>query len=280
MVENRSVAYLKWKAIENTIKSNPALSWLGTILQAKSNVLFCNTDTIFGSKKAQRLEFEMEGNNNRKKTGRGILRNPHEALLVSTLVTTATSVGGFCPKKIGIISPYSAQVRLISELLDNDQVDVSTIDKYQGRDKDVIIVSLVRSNNRQHLGDILQDCRRLNVAFTRAKCKLIIIGSKFTLEHNDLFREFFKHVHARNWLYYLPQHCCSSVLSNPRIFSREIAFLTKHKLREPPKHISRITDSAALQDASLKDIESIVPNFMVERTAAQRNTAVSVSSNG
>lgn len=53
-----------------------------------------------------------------------------------------------------------------------------TADQFQGKDKDCVIISLVRSNSQNQIGDLLQDWRRLNVAFTRAKSKLIIIGSR------------------------------------------------------------------------------------------------------
>jgi DNA replication ATP-dependent helicase Dna2 len=60
-------------------------------------------------------------------------------------------------------------------------LEFSTIDKYQGRDKSVIILSFVRSNEKGNAGRLLQDARRLNVALTRAKCKMIAVGSFKTL---------------------------------------------------------------------------------------------------
>lgn len=63
----------------------------------------------------------------------------------------------------------------------SDGLEVSTIDKYQGRDKDAIVVSFVRSNSGGKVGRLMEDVRRLNVALTRAKCKLIMIGSFSTL---------------------------------------------------------------------------------------------------
>lgn len=59
---------------------------------------------------------------------------------------------------------------------------MSTIDKYQGRDKEVIIVSFVRSNNKGKVGRLLEDKRRINVAITRSKRKLILVGSFSTLQ--------------------------------------------------------------------------------------------------
>lgn len=68
-------------------------------------------------------------------------------------------------------------------------VEVSTVDKYQGRDKECIIVSLVRSNTERRIGSLLRDWRRINVAFTRAKKKLILIGSETTLKSVSIWQE-------------------------------------------------------------------------------------------
>ncbi|CAJ0961354.1 unnamed protein product [Ranitomeya imitator] len=80
-----------------------------------------------------------------------------------------------------IIAPYRQQLKVISSYFTNlssSVVEVNTVDKYQGRDKSIIILSFVRSNNDGKLGDLLKDWRRLNVALTRAKHKLIMIGRK------------------------------------------------------------------------------------------------------
>ena len=94
-------------------------------------------------------------------------------------------------QNLGIISPYRSQVDVIKQSLftnndddndfnddDNDQkCDVSTVDKFQGRDMDIVIFSFVRSNPEGSVGSLLRDWRRINVAITRAKYKLILIGS-------------------------------------------------------------------------------------------------------
>ncbi|WP_409200392.1 IGHMBP2 family helicase [Methanobrevibacter sp. DSM 116169] len=94
-------------------------------------------------------------------------------------------------KDIGVISPYLDQVNLIKSKIN---LDVKTIDGFQGREKEIIIISLVRSNNKGNLG-FLKDLRRLNVSLTRAKRKLIIIGNSKTLESDDTYKrliDFFK----------------------------------------------------------------------------------------
>ena len=88
-----------------------------------------------------------------------------------------------------MISPYLAQPIELQMMLGWNGVEVSTVDKYQGRDKECIIVSLVRSNTERRIGSLLRDWRRINVAFTRAKKKLILIGSETTLKSVSIWQE-------------------------------------------------------------------------------------------
>lgn len=96
---------------------------------------------------------------------------------------------GIDEEDIGVISPYADQVKLISQLTD---IEVKTVDGFQGREKEIIIISTVRSNNRGEIG-FLNDLRRLNVAITRAKRKLIIVGNKDTLNINNTYKKLIKH---------------------------------------------------------------------------------------
>ena len=84
---------------------------------------------------------------------------------------------------IGIISPYADQVKIIQDMT---PVEVKTVDGFQGREKEIIIISTVRSNENENIG-FLKDLRRLNVAITRAKRKLIIIGNVNTLKTNSTY---------------------------------------------------------------------------------------------
>ncbi|KAJ3364671.1 Tripartite DNA replication factor [Allomyces javanicus] len=79
-------------------------------------------------------------------------------------------------------------------------VKCCTIDQYQGRDKKVIIVSLVRSNQHGRVGDLLRDWKRINVAFTRARAKLILIGCASTLQHSLLWSAFLDFLRERQWM--------------------------------------------------------------------------------
>ncbi|MBO7718518.1 MAG: IGHMBP2 family helicase [Methanosphaera sp.] len=95
---------------------------------------------------------------------------------------------GIKKEDIGIISPYADQVKLISEHID---VEVKSVDGFQGREKEIIIISTVRSNDNGELG-FLNDLRRLNVAITRAKRKLIIVGNQDTLKYNRTYEKLIK----------------------------------------------------------------------------------------
>ncbi|GGZ39564.1 helicase [Echinicola pacifica] len=101
---------------------------------------------------------------------------------------------------IGIISPYKAQVRKINELIDEeeefkslrsleDQTTIGSIDGFQGQERDIVVLSLVRSNETGEIG-FLGDYRRMNVALTRAKRKLIVVGDSATLSTDTFYQEF------------------------------------------------------------------------------------------
>ena len=92
---------------------------------------------------------------------------------------------GIPPKDIGVIAPYAKQVMLIKE---KTEVAVKSVDGFQGGEKDIIIISLVRSNDNKDIG-FLKDLQRLNVSLTRAKKKLIIIGNRETFESDDAYNE-------------------------------------------------------------------------------------------
>jgi superfamily I DNA and/or RNA helicase len=97
---------------------------------------------------------------------------------------------------VGIISPYKEQVQYITELLAEDEylklhhnIKVKTVDGFQGQEKDIIYISLVRSNDRGEIG-FLSDTRRMNVALTRAKKKMVVIGDSATISSNDFYENF------------------------------------------------------------------------------------------
>ncbi|MEX2591476.1 MAG: AAA domain-containing protein [Anditalea sp.] len=109
---------------------------------------------------------------------------------------------------IGLISPYRAQVRKFRELVFDgseyahiqalsDLLTVDTIDGFQGQERDIIVISLVRSNSKGEIG-FLADTRRMNVALTRAKRKLVVIGDSATLSNHAFYREFLNYAEAND----------------------------------------------------------------------------------
>jgi regulator of nonsense transcripts 1 len=98
-----------------------------------------------------------------------------------------------------VITPYAAQVRAIRDVLPESiqEIEVKTVDGYQGREKEVIVFSCVRSNSEGEVG-FLSDPRRLNVALTRAKRGLIVIGDPSTLRHDENWESWLRHVRERN----------------------------------------------------------------------------------
>ena len=92
------------------------------------------------------------------------------------------------PHDLGIISPYEQQVNLLRISLKDTSIEIKTVDGFQGREKEIIIISLVRSNDSGNIG-FLSDVRRLNVAITRARRKLIIVGHAPTMAKNDTYKK-------------------------------------------------------------------------------------------
>lgn len=123
------------------------------------------------------------------------------AQLVDALITT-----GVPASDIGVITLYRSQLALLKQNLRHQHpaVEMHTADKFQGRDKEVVVLSLVRSNERQNVGDLLKDWRRVNVAFTRARTKLLVVGSAHTIRGNELLERFVGLMEGRGWMYGLP----------------------------------------------------------------------------
>ena len=93
---------------------------------------------------------------------------------------------------LAIISPYAGQVNAIKEKL-NHKIRISTIDSFQGQEKEIIILSLVRSNDEGEIG-FLKDYRRMNVAITRAKQKLFVIGDSATIGADNFYNAFLNYI--------------------------------------------------------------------------------------
>ena len=104
---------------------------------------------------------------------------------------------------IGIISPYRAQTQYLRQLLKRTpffkpirkQISVNTVDGFQGQERDIIVISMVRSNNEGRIG-FLQDLRRMNVAMTRARMKLLIIGNRKTLSKHRFYSKLYDYIES------------------------------------------------------------------------------------
>ena len=102
---------------------------------------------------------------------------------------------------VGIISPYRAQVQYLRQLIRKKEwikpfrmrISVNTVDGFQGQERDIIVISLVRSNEEGQIG-FLRDLRRMNVAITRARMKVIILGNRNTLTHHPFYRKLWDYM--------------------------------------------------------------------------------------
>ncbi|WP_408955559.1 IGHMBP2 family helicase [Natroniella sp. ANB-PHB2] len=129
------------------------------------------------------------------------LQNRVEAELCTEIVNYSIN-GGIEQEQIAVISPYYDQVDLIKNLLKFDHVEVNTVDGFQGREKEVIILSLVRSNSKENIG-FLRDVRRLNVSLSRAKKKLIVVGDSSTIGGDQLYYRLISYIKAAGYYYNL-----------------------------------------------------------------------------
>lgn len=185
----------------------PNLEFYNGNLKSDSSVDNINLDEIIDLEELSRLkesDVEKQVHNNLKPLlfiDTSNLKNNEEkhlkdskSIINQSEADIATSIAkfylgtGINPKDIGIISPYADQVNLIQDKI---PIEVKSVDGFQGREKEIIIISTVRSNKNKDIG-FLKDLRRLNVAITRAKRKLIVIGNKNTLKGNSTYSKLIK----------------------------------------------------------------------------------------
>ena len=129
----------------------------------------------------------------------GVLLLKHLALLINQLEKEAPTTFEE-PFSIGIISPYKAQIKTLRDLLADSPMllsyeqylTINTVDGFQGQERDVIYISLVRSNDKGEIG-FLKDIRRMNVALTRARKKLVVIGDSATLGQHPFYQAFLEY---------------------------------------------------------------------------------------
>ncbi|OAA51715.1 DNA replication factor Dna2 [Metarhizium rileyi] len=178
---------------------SPSRCWLYDLLESEARVRFVNTDTI-----RPLVREEAQGKR---------IVNSAEVRLVTQLVESFLAVG-IPASEVGVMTHYRAQLFLLKEQLKGYAgVEMHTTDRFQGRDKEVVVLSLVRSNEANNIGDLLKDWRRINVAFTRAKTKLLVVGSMNTLKHSgkeNMLSKFISLMEERDWIYDLPADALES----------------------------------------------------------------------
>jgi superfamily I DNA and/or RNA helicase len=136
--------------------------------------------------------------------------NPEEAaFLFRHLTLLATALHTYYQPQdfptIAIISPYKQQVQVLQELLlhtpvllaHRNKISVNTIDSFQGQERDIVYISMTRSNTENNIG-FLSDIRRMNVAMTRARKKLVVIGDSGTLSQLPFYANFITYATNRN----------------------------------------------------------------------------------
>ncbi|RHY27903.1 hypothetical protein DYB32_007175 [Aphanomyces invadans] len=169
-------------------------AWIAQVLDARRGVVFLNTDRIAAGAApahARSTGQSMMGLEAREGSSRGLV-NSTEARLIMGLADMMPRADD-----IAILSPFRSQVNYLKQVLVRHEV--STIDTYQGKDRRIVFVSFVRSNGDGIVGDLLLDWRRINVALTRAKDKLVLVGSLTTLRASPVLHALLDLVDQENW---------------------------------------------------------------------------------
>lgn len=183
------------------------LGWLVPALNPNRPVVFIDTDTCAcdANLSFKGLEIVDRGTAN---DGGSIINNFEASL--AKIIFNGLEKCGLNLQDAGLICPYRSQLKLLHEdpfLLSCKRagLEMSTIDRYQGRDKEIIVLSLVRSNAKGRCGRLLEDRRRINVALTRAKRKLIILGSLRTLTNgSSVLEPLLGMIRSKGWVQRLP----------------------------------------------------------------------------
>lgn len=163
--------------LESSISKNTSDDLIEKICDFKKGITFVDTRGNF-------RENTLKGSTSKE--------NSKEAELLKRTVDRILDKG-INPENIGIISPYDAQIELLKKKINMIGLEIKTVDGFQGREKDAIILSLVRSNDNKDIG-FLKDLRRLNVSLTRARKKLVIIGDGNTLGVDRTYNELMNYI--------------------------------------------------------------------------------------
>lgn len=190
-VANQSLKIPQIKNLRGTYPEDldPNDRWIENVLDENKKVLFLNHDPV-----GECTESSSKEN----------IENIKESEIIFQIVE-AMLLCGVPQSSIGVMSFYRAQLRLFYRKFGGHKdIEMLTADQFQGRDKDCVIISLVKSNDRNDAGSLLKEWRRVNVAITRARCKLIIVGSKRTVQNLKTINAFMNILDTRGWFYDLP----------------------------------------------------------------------------
>ncbi len=190
---NKSILEISIAAVENTFLLNTQYRMREAIAGFSSNYFYnglLQTATHLGNTGAHIIFIDTAGSGYNEKQGSdgSSLQNDGELQIVLKLIETEILE----PLHTAFISPYAAQVAAAKEILPK-QMRISTIDSFQGQEKEIIILSLVRSNDDGDIG-FLKDYRRMNVAITRAKEKLFVIGDSATIGADGFYTSFLTYI--------------------------------------------------------------------------------------
>ena len=194
--EVESAPQIKYRSI---LEDDSPITWIDT--SNEENQVTIEGDDVVSGEKRDYMNFHEQF------VGESFGRiNKAEAdLTLLTLAEYLTQVGKRRVLEesidVGIISPYRAQVQYLKRLLKKYEffkpyrrlISVNTVDGFQGQERDVILISLVRSNDEGQIG-FLKDLRRMNVAMTRARMKLIILGDKSTMTKHPFYQKLWEYV--------------------------------------------------------------------------------------
>ena len=194
--EVESAPQIKYRSI---LEDDSPITWIDT--SNEENQVTIEGDDVVSGEKRDDMNFHEQF------VGESFGRiNKAEAdLTLLTLAEYLTQVGKRRVLEesidVGIISPYRAQVQYLKRLLKKYEffkpyrrlISVNTVDGFQGQERDVILISLVRSNDEGQIG-FLKDLRRMNVAMTRARMKLIILGDKSTMTKHPFYQKLWEYV--------------------------------------------------------------------------------------
>lgn len=167
------------------------INWLLEALNPQNKVIFLNCDQV---------------PNMNEEANKDNITNIGECVIVKQLVESFSHCN-IKMNSIGVISIYRAQLLLLKRQLhvfEKEGLDILTADQFQGKDKDCIIISLVRNNTELNSGALLKDIRRMNVALTRSRKKLVIIGSLRLLKSINELSSLISLLIENNWVHNLP----------------------------------------------------------------------------